>query len=81
MEKLLAVAPKGLKKVFFCNTGAESVEAAIKFVRATTGKAEIIATMRGFHGKTMGALAATWGREYQKPFALFVNTNNKFFTQ
>jgi acetylornithine/LysW-gamma-L-lysine aminotransferase len=69
MKKLLNLAPEGLKKVFFCNSGAESVEAAIKFVRATTGKAEIIAAMRGFHGKTMGALAATWGREYQKPFA------------
>lgn len=37
--------------------------------RATTGKAEIIAAMQEFHGKTMGALAATWGRVYQKPFA------------
>ncbi|MBN2124440.1 MAG: aminotransferase class III-fold pyridoxal phosphate-dependent enzyme, partial [Deltaproteobacteria bacterium] len=51
-----------------CNSGAEAVEAAIKFARATTGKKEIIAAMRGFHGKTMGALAATWGPEYQRPF-------------
>jgi acetylornithine/LysW-gamma-L-lysine aminotransferase len=67
-EKLVKIAPKKLEKVFFCNSGAEAVEAALKFARATTGKTEIIAAMRGFHGKTMGALAATWGAEYQKPF-------------
>jgi acetylornithine/LysW-gamma-L-lysine aminotransferase len=67
-EKLIGLAPYELKKVFFCNSGAEANEAAIKFARATTGKKEIIAAMRGFHGKTMGALAATWGSEYQKPF-------------
>jgi len=68
-EKLVSLAPAKLNKVFFCNSGAEANEAAIKFARATTGKPEIIAAMRGFHGKTMGALAATWGPEYQKPFA------------
>ena len=68
-EKLLSLAPGRLKKIFFCNSGAEAVEGAIKFARASTGKTGIIATMRGFHGKTFGALAATWGPEYQKPFA------------
>ncbi len=68
-EKLVAIAPASLNKVFFCNSGAEAIEAALKFARASTGKKEIIACMRGFHGKTMGALAATWGPEYQKPFA------------
>ncbi len=68
-EKLVNLAPANLTKVFFCNSGAEANEAALKFARATTGKQEIIAAMRGFHGKTMGALAATWGPEYQKPFA------------
>jgi len=67
-EKLVNLAPERLTKVFFCNSGAEAVEASLKFARATTGKREIIAAMRGFHGKTMGALAATWGAEYQKPF-------------
>ena len=67
-EKLVSIAPGNLDKVFFCNSGAEAVEAALKFARASTGKKEIIAAMRGFHGKTMGALAATWGAEYQKPF-------------
>ncbi|MBT8368531.1 MAG: acetylornithine/succinylornithine family transaminase [Deltaproteobacteria bacterium] len=68
-KKLVDLAPAKLNKVFFCNSGAETNEAALKFARATTGKQEIIAAMRGFHGKTMGALAATWGPEYQKPFA------------
>lgn len=68
-EKLASLAPGNLNKVFFCNSGAEANEAAIKFARSSTGRQEIIAAMRGFHGKTMGALAATWGPEYQKPFA------------
>ena len=67
-EKLVSITPGNLSKVFFCNSGAEAVEGALKFARASTGKQEIIAAMRGFHGKTMGALAATWGAEYQKPF-------------
>jgi predicted acetylornithine/succinylornithine family transaminase len=68
-EKLAKLAPENLNLVFFCNSGAEAIEGALKFVRSTTGRPEIIAAMRGFHGKTMGALAATWGPEYQKPFA------------
>ena len=67
-EKLISVSPPRLKRVFFCNSGAEAVEGALKFARSSTGKGEIIAAMRGFHGKTYGALAATWGEEYQKPF-------------
>ncbi len=67
-EKLISLSPPRLKRVFFCNSGAEAVEGALKFARASTGKGEIIAAMRGFHGKTFGALAATWGEEYQKPF-------------
>lgn len=67
-EKLVEITPDGLNKVFLCNSGSEAVEAAIKFARASTGKKEIIAAMRGFHGKTMGALSATWGRKYQAPF-------------
>jgi len=67
-EKIISLGPPRLKRVFFCNSGAEAAEAALKFARASTGKAGIIAAMRGFHGKTFGALAATWGEEYQKPF-------------
>jgi len=67
-KKLIDLAPGNLNKVFFCNSGSEAVEAAIKFVRASTNKCRIICAIRGFHGKTMGALAATWDKEYQSPF-------------
>jgi acetylornithine/LysW-gamma-L-lysine aminotransferase len=67
-EKLAQLAPADLNRVFFCNSGAEAIEGALKFARSTTGRPKIISAMRGFHGKTMGALAATWGPEYQKPF-------------
>jgi acetylornithine/N-succinyldiaminopimelate aminotransferase len=57
-------------RVFFCNSGAEANEGAIKFARrwAGEGKHEIIAFRGGFHGRTMGALAATDRPAYQEPF-------------
>jgi len=58
----------GLPRVFLCNSGAESVEAAIKSARAATGRPEIIAARRGFHGRTLGALSATWNQAYREPF-------------
>ena len=67
MEKLCALMP-GLERVFFCNSGAESVEAAIKFARLSTGRTGIVAAMRGFHGRTLGALSATWNKTYREPF-------------
>lgn len=67
MEKLTSLTP-GLERVFFCNSGTESVEAAIKFSRLSTGRTGIIAAMRGFHGRTMGALSATWNKKYRTPF-------------
>jgi LysW-gamma-L-lysine/LysW-L-ornithine aminotransferase len=68
MDRLIAVAPAGLQRVFLCNSGTEAVEAALKFARATTGRKEFVATMRGFHGRTMGALSATWEKKYREPF-------------
>ncbi len=68
MAKLAEIAPEGLSRVFLSNSGAEAVEAAIKFARMATGKPGIIATMRGFHGRTMGALSATWEKKYRQPF-------------
>lgn len=59
-------------RIFFSNSGAESVEAALKFARLLTGKPKIIATMRSFHGRTMGALSATWDPKYREPFAPLV---------
>lgn len=67
MEKLTALTP-GLNRVFFCNSGTESIEAAIKFSRVSTGCTGIIAAMRGFHGRTMGSLSATWNKKYREAF-------------
>jgi acetylornithine/LysW-gamma-L-lysine aminotransferase len=68
LQKLVQIAPKSLNKVFLGNSGAESVECAIKLARKFTGKPEIIAMMGAFHGKTMGALSATWNKKYREPF-------------
>ena len=65
-ERLAAILPASLDRVFLCNSGTEAVEAALKFARMVTKRARVVATMRGFHGKTMGALAATWGPEYRE---------------
>jgi len=68
LQKLMSITPKGLNKAFLSNSGAESVECAIKLARKFTGKPEIIAVMGAFHGKTMGALSATWDKKYRDPF-------------
>jgi len=68
LQKLMSITPKGLNKAFLSNSGAEAVECAIKLARKFTGKPEIIAVMGGFHGKTMGALSATWDKKYRDPF-------------
>ena len=68
LDRLNRVTPPALHKFFLSNSGAEANEAAIKFARAATGQAEIISTMRGYHGKTMGALSATWDKKYRQPF-------------
>ncbi len=60
LEKLVSIAPTGLNRAFLCNSGAESMEAAIKFARHASGKFEFVCAMRGFHGRTMGALSATF---------------------
>lgn len=58
----------GLQRAFLCNSGTEAVEGAFKFARLSTGRPGIIAAMRGFHGRTMGALSATWNKHYREPF-------------
>jgi acetylornithine/LysW-gamma-L-lysine aminotransferase len=68
LERLTSVAPPGLERAFLCNSGTEAVEAALKFARLSTGRREVVAAMRGFHGRTMGALSATWTRAYRAPF-------------
>ena len=68
LEKLVNLAPASLERAFLCNSGTEAVEGAIKFARHATGKHGIISAMRGYHGRTMGALSATHKKEYREPF-------------
>lgn len=58
----------GMERAFFCNSGAEAVEAAMKLARATTGKTDFIAAERSFHGRTMGSLSVTYKELYRAPF-------------
>jgi acetylornithine/LysW-gamma-L-lysine aminotransferase len=58
----------GMSRVFLCNSGAEANEGALKIARLKTGRTGVIATMRGFHGRTMGALSVTWEKAYREPF-------------
>lgn len=66
--KLMSVAPAGFGQVFFCNSGAEANETALKVARKFTGKPTIVAMDGGFHGRTMGALAMTSNPKYKKGF-------------
>ncbi|MDP9309345.1 MAG: aspartate aminotransferase family protein [Chloroflexota bacterium] len=68
LGELTAMLPAGLDRLFLCNSGAEAVEAALKFARLATGRTGVVATMRGFHGRTFGALSATWEAHYREPF-------------
>jgi len=75
LEKLVKIAPKGLNKVFLCNSGAESIECALKIAVKYTGRSKIVSMIRGFHGKTLGALSATWNPKYKKSFASLIPKN------
>jgi acetylornithine/LysW-gamma-L-lysine aminotransferase len=71
-DVLAAILPASLDRIFLCNSGTEAVEGALKFARVATKRHGVLATMRGFHGKTMGALSATWGPEYRDMFGPLV---------
>jgi ornithine--oxo-acid transaminase len=66
-QKLLAKAP-GLERVFFCNSGAEAVESALKFARHSTGKGRILYARHGFHGLTTGSLSVNGADEFKAGF-------------
>ena len=67
-RRLINVAPDGIRYAAFTNSGAESIEVAIKLARAATGRAGILATTDGFHGKTLGAVSATGRAVFQVDF-------------
>jgi LysW-gamma-L-lysine/LysW-L-ornithine aminotransferase len=68
LERLLSLLPASFARVFLSNSGSEAVEAGIKIARSATGRPKIVAAMRGFHGRTLGSLSATWRREFREPF-------------
>ncbi|MDR5753964.1 MULTISPECIES: aminotransferase class III-fold pyridoxal phosphate-dependent enzyme [unclassified Caballeronia] len=69
-QRLIELAPPGLRYVTFSNSGAEAVEAALKMARHATNRTRILSTKNGFHGKTFGALSATGKLDYQTHFGL-----------
>jgi acetylornithine/LysW-gamma-L-lysine aminotransferase len=69
LQALGTVLPPPLTRISFGNSGAEAVEAAMKYARVATGRTGIVATHRAYHGRTFGALAATSDAKYRDPFA------------
>ncbi|MGH9301344.1 MAG: aspartate aminotransferase family protein [Acidimicrobiales bacterium] len=67
-EELVARAHPGIERVFFCNSGAEAVESAIKFSRHATGRSRIVYCGHAFHGLTNGALSLNGGKEFRRGF-------------
>lgn len=68
-ELLTSVLPSEIDRFFLCNSGTEAIEGALKVARLLTKRSGIVATMRGFHGRTLGALSLTWNPKYRKQFA------------
>jgi acetylornithine/LysW-gamma-L-lysine aminotransferase len=69
LQLLMQHTPPGITRAFFCNSGTESVEAALKFARAATGRQHLVATRRAYHGRTMGSLAVTGDNKYREAYA------------
>lgn len=67
-EMLIKRSGQSYTNVYWCNSGAEANEAAMKFAVVATGKKKIITCDHGYHGKTLGALSVTYGEKYRKPF-------------
>lgn len=68
LAAIATIAPPGLTRAFLSNSGAEAIEAGLKFARAATGRQKIVATKRAYHGRTLGALSATADPKYRAPF-------------
>jgi acetylornithine/LysW-gamma-L-lysine aminotransferase len=68
LEKLVEVSPASLTRAYLCNSGTEAIEAALKFARLHSGRTNFVTAMRGFHGRTMGAVSATYTPKYRNAF-------------
>jgi len=69
---LAEIAPGDLEVSFFCNSGTEAVEGALKLARAATRRTKFVATHGAFHGKTFGALSVSGRAAFQTPYAPLV---------
>lgn len=67
-RRLAEVTPGNLKRTFFCNSGTESIEGALKLARLYTGKSGFISTHNAFHGKSLGSLSVTGREVFREPF-------------
>lgn len=75
-QELIERCGNNFSQLYFSNSGAEAIEAALKFIALTTGKRKIIACEHSYHGKTLGALSLTYGDKYRKPFEPFAWQTN-----
>ncbi len=67
-RRLAELAPGDLEISFWCNSGTEAIEGAMKLARAATGRAKIVGTLDAYHGKTLGALSVSGREAFQRPF-------------
>lgn len=68
LAEIAKIAPETVHRGFLSNSGSEAIEAGLKFARLATGKTNIVAAKRGYHGRTLGSLAATADKKYREPF-------------
>jgi len=73
-RRLAEITPGQLRKTFWCSTGTEAVEGALKLARLYTGKKKYVSTLNSFHGKTMGSLSVTGRDLFRKPFEPLLET-------
>ena len=67
-RRLAEITPGDLRKTFWCSTGTEAVEGALKLARLYTGKHKFVSTINSFHGKTLGSLSVTGRDVFRQPF-------------
>jgi ornithine--oxo-acid transaminase len=67
-ESLCARSHDGIERVYFCNSGAEAVESAIKFARAFTRRRRVVYCSHAYHGLTLGALSINGGTSFKEGF-------------
>ena len=78
-QALVGVLPKHLPHVFLANSGAEAIDGAMKFARLFTKRPGFVATTKGFHGRTIGALSVTWEPKYREGFTPLLETTHVQF--